>query len=59
MHLLWEMHRNCQKASSWDVLYFKRKIKSCLVLAVDMKCDLLYNMGELFFRESTVICVKG
>lgn len=51
--LPWEMHRNCQKASSLDLLCFKSKIKSCLFLTVDMKYDLLYNVGELDYSAES------
>lgn len=61
LHLPWEMHRNCQKASSSNLLCFKSKIKSCLFLTVDMKYDLLYNLGELNDSggKPGAICVKG
>ena len=56
--LPWEMHRNCQKASSSDILCFKSEIKCCWVLTVGMKYDLLYSMGELnYSAENQRPCV--
>lgn len=52
------MHRNCQKASSLDILCFKSEIKSWF-LTVGMKYDLLYNMGGLnYSTESQRPCLS-